>query len=258
MIFDLPTFTLAKVTHVNKRVELHGQDLVHAKDIDWKIQAANTILDAPFPGLREALYMLARSQSLPGFQETTPDLRTELIDGKRKLKGEGTGYMLTIRYGEISGEQIELSGAEIQKFAVEAMRGGTVILTFQTTHTGLDLTQLGLLDTLDGKEVSILLAPPSVQDGTTSDSKSKKKKKAEDADTKTAALDLGDPANPFKYSGTGDGLKDNNPVPTTTDAKPPEAGDIFAAKVASGQAPAATPAQKRVAKKVAAKAKGKK
>jgi hypothetical protein len=196
---------------VSKRTENHGDTLVHAKDLFWKLDGPNTLLDLINPGLRHAIYKHAGTQPIPGVEETTPELRTSMLEGPFSMKYEGTGYMLTVMYGEVTEDKIELHGCVLAKFKVDPKEGGTVSLIFRSSHTGLDMEAMGRLDTFDGKELQILLAPPTLQDGTLPDKKAKKAK-GDKVDTQTAAL-------PFKYSvPKGGGIVDNTPTDPKGDA----------------------------------------
>lgn len=238
MQFSLDHWTGATCTHVSKRTENHGDALVHAKDLFWKLEGPNTMLDRLNPGLRPALYKHAGTKPLPGVEDITPELRTAILEGPFNVKYEGSGYMLTIKYGEVGGDQLELSGVELAKVKVDPREGGTTIILFRTSHTGLTMEQMGRLDTFDGKDLSILLAPPTMQTGTPSRGKGKKGKA--EKDTKTAAL-------PFKYSAGPDGIVDNNPT------KAKDATEIFAEGAAPAAKTAAAKKPKPAAKKVAAK-----
>lgn len=244
-MLSIDTWTHATVTHVNKRVENHGQEHVHAKDIHWKIEGPNTLLDLLRPGLRADFYRASPTQDLPGFVKTLPDLRFDDVEGPFKVKYEGTGYMLTVRYGQVTGEQFELAGSEINSFKVDPKPGGTVVLMFRTQHTGMTRDMLGLIDEIDGKEVSILLAPPKLQQGTMPDSARKggKRKDAPPVDTKTKALDLEGGGSPTSGETTSGGVKQTGPL---TEDKGPTATDIFTATHGK-------PAKKVAAKKVPAK-----
>ena len=210
MQFSLDQFTRATCTHVSKRTENHGDALVHAKDLNWKLDGPNTLLDLINPSLRPALYKHAGSKPIPGVEDITPELRTGILEGPLSLKYEGSGYQLTVMYGEVTEDKIELHGSELAKFKVDPKDGGTVTLFFRSSHAGLDMAAMGRLDTFDGKELQILLAPPALQGGTLPD---KKKKSTKAEDTKTAPL-------PFKFSVPvkGGGIVDNNPDPASAQA----------------------------------------
>ena len=178
-------------THVSKRTENHGDAIVHAKDLFWKLEGPNTMLDRLNPGLRPALYKHAGSKPIPGVEDITPELRTAVLEGPFNMKYEGSGYILTIKYGEVSGDQIELGGTELAKVKIDPREGGTTIILFRTSHTGLTMEQMGRLDTFDGKDLSILLAPPALQTGTPG---RKGKKTEAESDTKTKPLQFDAPA----------------------------------------------------------------
>lgn len=240
MQFSLDKFTPATCTHVTKRTEFHGDDEVHVKDLTWKIESANTLLDLINPALRPALYKHAGTKPLPGMEDTTPELRCSLLEGPFALKYEGAGYLLTVMYGEVTEDRIELGGAQLAKLKVDPKEGGTIVLIFRTSHMGLSMTEMGRLDTFDGKELQILLAPPALQEGTTPETR--KKKKA-DKDTTTQ---------PFKFSVPAEGgIVDNNPVKDATETFVDKHGAPAAKKKASAKKAPAKKAKPAAAKKPA-------
>lgn len=188
MQFSIDKFTTATCTHVNKRVQLHGDTQVHCKDLNWRIDGPNTLLDQINPGLRPALYKHASSKPIPGVEDVTPELRTGLFEGPFNVKYEGSGYMLTVKFGEVSNEQIELAGTELAKMKVDPRDGGSVSLFFRSSHVGLSMGEMGRLDTFDGKELSIILAPPAMQTGTPG-----KDKKPKDDKTKPLEFEASAP-----------------------------------------------------------------
>lgn len=187
-MFSLDTWTRAKVTHINKRVENHGQELVHAMDINWSVESTNKMLDLIHKSIRATLYRAVGTMPIPGVEESTPELASELIEGPFKLKYEGSGYLLTVKFGEVSGDQIELAGSEIDTFKIDAKQGGSIILHFRSRHSGLTRDMLGILGSIDAKEVSLLAAPPTLQEGTLP--KGKRKEPPPPKDTQTSALPL--------------------------------------------------------------------
>lgn len=232
MQLRIDKFVPATVTHVNKRTENHGNSLKHAIDLFWKMNCPNTSLDAMFgdagKSLRHGAYERADSDDIPGTDSATPKLRAifALIKGPHTLKFEGTGYMLTIKTGEVSNETVELADTEMGKADYDPKDGGSTTITFKSSHSGLTKKMLGELSALDGREVSILCAPPVLQEGTQPD----KKKAAGAKDDKTLPLPLGNPKQPKK--------------PTK------DAGQQFAEDVAAGKTkPATAPAKKAPAKK---------
>lgn len=254
-MFSLDHWTMAKVTHVNKRTENHGDAPVHVVDLSWKIEGPNTILDGIHPSLRATLYRAAKSQTLPTVIETTPELASEHLVGPHDIRFEGTGYMLTIKHGLVSGEQIELAGSEVHKMKVDAKQGGTVVLTFQSRHVGLTNPLLGVVVELDARDVELLLAPPALQEGT---GKGKKGKKADEKkDTQTAELPLGDPAPADGGSAPLDATEAFLAAEAKRDAAKRAAEPAAAKKVAAKKKPAVTPAAKKAAAKAMAAAKKK-
>lgn len=162
MQFALDTWTNAKVTHINKRVENHGQEVVHAKDINWLIAVPNTLLDQWFPGLLDALYEEAPSDTLPGIERAKTALRTDLLKPPYSLKKEYAGYTLTVER-QNGHANIELP-CDVNAFKLTPKVGGTCELAFRTQSSGLEGKTLGQIDEIDGHEVRLMMLPPALQD----------------------------------------------------------------------------------------------
>jgi len=231
--FSLDERVTSTLLHVNKRTETHGADKKHALDLKWGIDGPNTIL-AKFAGLLDALYEPNDTEDIPGVPTVRPNLRFgHWLKGPHKIVYEGTGYLLTIQDGPVSGAKIELASTDIKKFEWEPKGGnGHGRLTFNTQHVGLDQATMGRLMMMDQRQVELLLAPPELQDGTLPEKKLTKaeiKAKAK-ADAQAAFT------SPFKFglNEEGTGLVDRNPVVPEKDKDAPEAGDAFASAEAAG------------------------
>lgn len=260
--FHIPTWLPAKALHANKREENHGQQIVDCMDMKWRIEVPNRMLDEWFPGLRQALYVVSDTQPIPGVEDTTPNLRTQLIEGPYKVKGDWPGYIFHARRGNGNSpkSQVELGGTEVGVIAVDAKQGGTCIVDFRTKNAGLDEERMGRMNGMAGRDVEIMAIPPKLQDGTLPDGHKVPTKpgKVKAVSSKQISLvPAGDerpepPAeegkSPFKYSVDKDGnLKDNSPAKSQDsahvtppaekpDETPPSATDIWA-----GQGPAPSP-----------------
>jgi hypothetical protein len=239
-MFSLDQRTTVTLTHINKRTEVHGAERKHAMDLFWMIEGPNTLLDK-FPGLRKALYRGDDTADLPGVESVTPNLRTSLLEGPFKIRYEGTGFLLTLQDGPVSGKAFELGSSDVNSFKVDAKDGGSIVLKFRSQHVGLDQATMGRLNTLDGKQLEMLAAPPELQDGSVPERMTKAQEKAA---AKKAAQDAF--TTPFKFGvAEGGGLVDRSPLPDK-DKEAPSAGDAFADAVISGKT---TPAKPAAAKK---------
>lgn len=235
MQFSIDELMELKVTHINKGVEFHGNELKHRKDINWRYEGPNTFLDK-FPGLRAALYYGDPTQDIPGVEAVTPHLRGKMLKGPFGVKFDGTGYLLTIEDGPVSGASFQLFDSDLNNVKVDPIDGGSSVVTWRTQHTGLDAETMGRIDVIDGKTVRMMAAPPDLQDGTQPERMTKAQLKA-----KAKADEAAKNQSPFKFSaGDKGGITDNNPpAPPPPDPNAPTAGDIFATKVANGETAAA-------------------
>jgi len=226
--FSLPEFTPAQVTKINKRVEQHGDETVHAKDVFWKISVPNSQLDDWFgPDVRHSFYELPTSATIEGVPEKTTVLRTDRLEPPFKLVFEGLGYHFTVDRGRGDEKScIDLWGVDVNKMRVTPLASGWCDITFRTQMSGLEGKLLGLIDELDGHAVKIMAEPSAMRD---------------EAD--------GDGDGDAAGDGDGDGDTDGDAQTETQ----PEAGDIFAAQ--HGEQ-AATHADQAGAPVAAKKAKG--
>lgn len=249
--FGLTTWNAARCKHVAKREENHGDDLVDAMTIHYRIEFTNDRLDEWFPGLRHAIYMAKDSHTIAGVPETTPDKRTDLIESPHHLKTECAGYMLYMRRGAGHSKpmQVEWPGADAKDFKLDPKAGGICTLEFKVNMSGLDPETMGRLASMGGREVEIMFVPPKLQEGTMPDGHQSQKGKAKPVSPKQLKLAGGteagptggapqdlDSVNPFKFSVRDGVTTDNNPTPGQPDftGEPPDATDIFLGEHAPG------------------------
>lgn len=221
--FSLTSWTAAKAKHINKREENHGDELVDAMDIHYRIEFTNDHLDDWFPGLRKAIYIAKDSLTIEGVPEITPDKRTDLIESPLNLKTELAGYMLYMRRGagHSAPMKVELAGADAKDFKLDPKAGGICTLEFKVRVSSLDAETMGKLASMGGREVEIMFVPPKLQEGTLPDGH-QPKGKAKTVSAKQMRLD-GSPVapavepegvNPFKLSVVDGKIVDNNPTPS--------------------------------------------
>ena len=77
----------------------HGEDDVVGMSARLLYTGANTLLDAPLPGVRDALYKAVEGQDqLPGVEQTTPKLRSKMVT-QVILNTKCEGWTAEIQYG---------------------------------------------------------------------------------------------------------------------------------------------------------------
>lgn len=244
--FGLMTWVPAKCKHVAKREENHGDDLVDAMTIHYRIEFTNDRLDDWFPGLRVAIYMAKDSHTIPGVPETTPEKRTDLIESPYNLKTECAGYMLYMRRGAGHSKpmKVEWGGADAKDFKLDPKAGGICTLDFKVNVSGLDAETMGRLASMGGRDVEIMFVPPKLQEGTLPDGHQPSKNKAKpvspnqlklaggmDAQARSDAAEEtdADDINPFKYSVRDGQVVDNSPALGQQEGtgEPPSATELF-------------------------------
>lgn len=147
-----------KLTSVNPRAELHGEDKKPAVDLKFEVAADNGVLANFAADLRSMLYAL-------------PDAQDDLIDPERltklkypKMSGfkweqEGVGYTAEIDYGLGGDSNIVLEDLKVDGFRIQPMEGGTVIVSFRAiAHP--DEGDMGRICSLIQRDVMLTLTAP--------------------------------------------------------------------------------------------------
>lgn len=115
----------AKLVHLNIRTEQHGEDEVRAVDFKFERVGANTLLDGPVPGLRNALYQQpAAGNQTDAFNGDLTTLQFPQIEMPLKLDGEYPGYVARIATGVDLNDAVVLT-TTLKKQNVEAVQGGS-------------------------------------------------------------------------------------------------------------------------------------
>jgi hypothetical protein len=160
MLFELTDPTDATLASVTNRVERHGDDDVQAVSFGLKFTAANTILDAISPTLRQALYMEVEGQaSIEGVEPTTPKLRSAQIE-QASIAGSFDGWTLNIDHGIDEHEPISFGACRVDKFRVAPKEGGTVELSLRVGTSDIDAERLGVVGMKLGQGISVTLIKP--------------------------------------------------------------------------------------------------
>lgn len=188
-MFQIETFTYARLASITSRVEKHGDDDKPAVSMRLEIEGPNTLLDVIDPSIRHALYKAVDDQDqLPGVEPATPVLRCNSFD-KHALTTAHEGWTLAIDYGIDQQDPMQFGGCKVDKFHVEAKQGGSIVLSFRVGTSDIDADKGGKLLMHNGDDIAITLKAPE--------------KKAEAIDGTTAAFERDHPGASAGY-GEGD------------------------------------------------------
>lgn len=152
----------AKLTSVNPRAELHGQDKKLAVDLKFEIKVSNDVLSEFDPSLKSAIYRAADAgegdllaDQMPG---VLPKLKFPLM-GAIKWGKQLAGYETVIHYGVSGAQDIRLIETEVDNFRFDCQDGGTVVVSFRViAHP--ESAELGRLCEMIQQEVEMSLIEP--------------------------------------------------------------------------------------------------
>lgn len=150
----------AKLSSVNPRAEIHGDEHVMAADIKFEIRVSNDVLSEFDPRLKASLYQKANAAQVELIDEPghLPSLKFPMM-GPVSWSSEFVGYEAVIHYGINGDADIHLSDCEVDKFTFEPQDGGTVIVRFRViAHPKSE--DLGRLCEMIQQEVSMSLVEP--------------------------------------------------------------------------------------------------
>jgi hypothetical protein len=123
---------ILKMSSVNFRQELHGEDHVRACDLKFEGVVGNDVLIAFHPELRSMLFKKNDQPDLvdQADPEALSALRFPRL-GTLKYDWEGTGYTLTIDHGLGDKSNIVLGDCKLDGIRIDPMQGGSVRLAFR-------------------------------------------------------------------------------------------------------------------------------
>ena len=126
------------VVNVNFRLETHGEDHITACDIRCEMRRENTALAIIDPALIDMLYVdgfpdhAKITKSLAGMDRKA-HLRVPTLAKPLEISKELTGVMVRIPWG--LNDEITLPAAKVNKWRVEALEGGSVVISFRVQST---------------------------------------------------------------------------------------------------------------------------
>jgi hypothetical protein len=162
----------ARLTSVNPRAEIHGDDTVPAADLGLTFDAPNSILAHFGPQLLGSLYSKAVAKDAPpaaaqGELDTVPQvsnqphLRNPSIDGALKIRFEGIGYKVRFDHGLGGDSDIAFEGVKVNGIRLTPKEGGTVSVALRVQITDPEPGDLGHLCQRIGNDVRVSLEAPS-------------------------------------------------------------------------------------------------
>ncbi len=171
-MFQLTEMTQATIASVTPRVEKHGDEDKPAVSIKLSIEGPNTLLDAIDTNIRHALYKAKPDDTpeLEGIEQSTPILRCNSFE-RHTLATSHEGWTLAVDNDIDDTAPMKFGGCKVDKFAVEAKQGGSIVLTIRVGTSDIDADRLGWLGMHNGESIWITLTPPEKPaeaiDGTT-------------------------------------------------------------------------------------------
>lgn len=184
-MFEL-TKQKVKLSSVNPRAEIHGEERKPAFDLKFEAACCNDVLIHFHPELRQMLFKKNEQPDLvdqSNDKESLTALRFPKMGGI-KWDWEGAGYALTVPYGIDDKSAIKLGDCKVDDFKFVPQNGGTVMLSWRTIcHPKTE--EVGKLCEFIQREIDITLTPPeakNVQELFGDEKKKSKEKKAEPTD----------------------------------------------------------------------------
>lgn len=152
----------AKLTAVNPRAEIHGEERVPAVDLKFEIKTSNDILSEFDPSLKHSLYRKPDAsdtqQQLIDEPGHMPVARFPLM-GPIKWGKEFMGYDGRIFWGVSGKDDIVLEDCQVDGFRFECQDGGTVVMSFRVICHPSEKS-MGKLCGLVQQDVEMTLTPP--------------------------------------------------------------------------------------------------
>jgi len=155
----------AKLSNVNLRAELHGEETKIAVDLKIEAKMSNDVLSEFDPDLKSSLYKKANDPDQPMLIDEPGHLPNLKFPNMSPIKwgSKGAGYESVINWGVSGKDDIRLIQTEIDGFRFECQEGGTVGVSFRIiAHPTPE--EIGRLSELVQREITLSLFPPSADE----------------------------------------------------------------------------------------------
>lgn len=116
----------AKLSSVNPRAELHGDQPEPAIDLMIEAACPSTVLNSFHPELRSMLYKKDENPGRADGRRRCNDCAAHAEAGRPKMGHAGSGYTVTVDYGMGGDRNIVVGDVKVDKFKFTAEEGGTV------------------------------------------------------------------------------------------------------------------------------------
>lgn len=153
------------LSHLNSRVEKHGEDNVAAGDLKIRAQLSNDDLAMFHPTLKSCLYLYDKNadedlvdKAKASDPHYLPHLRFQDMS-PFSWKGEMVGAKVTVHSGIDKKSDIVLDSCKVNNVNLEPQQGGTVIVTMRIQMHPNE-TQSGKLWAMIGSNITISIEPP--------------------------------------------------------------------------------------------------
>jgi hypothetical protein len=155
----------AKLSSLNLRAELHGEDKHPAADLGIEASVSNDILSELHPSLKSAFFK--KADEAQGELIEDPSHLTALkfpnIGQPLKWDQEFQGYETIVHFGIGGPSDVVLRDCKVDSFKIECKEGGTVGIKFRIqAHPSQE--QVGKLYELIQSEIDLTLLPPEEQE----------------------------------------------------------------------------------------------
>lgn len=159
MDFTIPDAEV-KLGHLNVRTEKHGDEDFTAVDLKLEWTTSNQNLAMFHPDLLELLFMPEPGHQKPvdGVQPIMPIRVFDDSLAPLHWTREVTGRRLVIRHGIKADTDLQIDDCTADKFVIEPMNGGTVVIGFRVRAKCDDERILGKLPILLNRTLPMHLA----------------------------------------------------------------------------------------------------
>lgn len=218
--FALPEWTSARLVSVTPRQEHHGEELVVALTMRFRLSGPNELLDLASPTLRKGLFSAKEGQEpLPGIEAPTPTLRAKEFEGQRfTIAAKTEGATVLVDYGvEGDVKPITMGDAKVDKVSGAGYDGGSADLEFNVSTSDVDSEELGIICGNLGSEFPIKVLAPKEQPKRETDAESDPRQPTLDGTTGEA---VGEPSDARKaadaaFQPGSEGMAPNGPRDAT-------------------------------------------
>lgn len=153
-----------KLSNMNTRVELHGEESRSAVDLDFKWETGNGCLALFAPALRSCLYQAAEPDLMDKADpnvENARALRFSPLGVIRWGAGDLVGGQLIFHTGvDPKKSNVVFAEVGVGKYKLEPKEGGTVVVYFQVQVHPTEAQMGKLMKFLTDKECTISVTPP--------------------------------------------------------------------------------------------------